>query len=70
MMLWCPKAALDVQWGILFALCLSQPFWEPSQLDLAQLDQIFSQGPSLKDSGPTCNSYQQPHPVRILDREV
>ena len=29
MMLWCPKAALDVQWGVLLALCLSQPFWVP-----------------------------------------
>lgn len=70
MMLWCPKVALDVQWGILFALCLSlgSPFGGPLS-SLAQLDQIFSQGPPLKDSGPTCNSYQQPHPVRILDRE-
>ena len=30
MVLWCPEPALDVQWGLLFALCLSQPCWGPS----------------------------------------
>ena len=68
-MIWYPKAALDVQWGVLFALCLSQPFWGPSRQSCTA-GPNFPPGPSLKDSGPMCNSYQQPHPVHVLDREV